>query len=263
MRLPLATAAAQLLCWGKRTRQQRAPRTPDRPSYSNYMRLSMKTPVIAALLSAASIQLAYADVGYESPAWVGRLHIDNLQFLDRDGGMCSSCQGEWAAAERFSLTQAATISGVDLLISRTYGSNWSPTVSIWDASRSHQLYSQTIAFGTYATDNSIFSKATILKLDLNGPRLEAGSYYMSWYEPVAMAIPTTFIWPGQGLQQSYSPNDLTTQVIDWAAGPYLQQGAAFQVLTAPVPEPSTYALMTAGLAVVGVVSRRRARRASV
>ncbi len=81
--------------------------------------------------------------------------------------------------------------------------------------------------------------------------LKIGTY---WYREAYDMLPTEYAWDFstfQGLQSAgaYQPSDLYA----WAVRP--------GDVAAPIPEPETYAMMLAGLGLLGVMARRRKQKA--
>lgn len=213
----------------------------------------IKNGIVALAIVIAGLTGAHAAIGYSSENWGDR-------FATPTGpSYCSSCGGIWETSDTFSLSSAGTITGVDLAVLDWYGGQHeSIEVSIWDDSLSTNLFSQTFTFGNYSSVN-LGNSVDLLSFDLSGPTLSAGSYRMSWFDPLDMAIAT--YTSGSGVWQSNPTVENTTHNVDRGVG------ASFQIYTNPavnpIPEPETYAMMLAGLGLMGLVARRRKQKIKV
>jgi hypothetical protein len=70
--------------------------------------------------------------------------------------------------------------------------------------------------------------------------------------------PALFGWPGSSI--SFSLNNVGTHSYDIEVNGILHHGSLSSAVAIAVPEPSPWALVTAGLAAAGLLHRRRAHR---
>jgi hypothetical protein len=221
--------------------------------------MSIRKAVLAALLGLVGGQAALAApvpaVTYTvSDGWGQRTTTPITSPV------CSSCfsqllGGQFSqAAESFTLGAAAagTVTGLDFAIADWVGKSWTPTISIWSSDLKTELFSQTFAAGSYSL-NDTTHPVEIMSMNLTGgPTLSAGKYYLSWYDPHNMGI---YAWKDDekslGSTLSLKQDDFSHFTTDY-------KSAAFRIATtAPVPEPETYAMMLAGLGMMGFIARRR------
>ena len=204
----------------------------------------MRNALFAALVGLASVQVAQADVAYTSPEWAQV----NTTPTGTDA-WCSSCGSTWQVADSFTLAAGGTITGVSVGIQDDFGSNWNPTVSIWNSSLTTQLFSQSFSWGSFTSTDNPSAGVAVFDFSLSGLTLGAGTYYISWYDGSNMGVPT-WLNSNNSLVQTQTPGD-------WSNVITRDGGAAFQIYTSAVPEPETYAMMMAGLGLLGAVARRR------
>ncbi|CDH43228.1 PEP-CTERM sorting domain-containing protein [Candidatus Contendibacter odensensis] len=201
-----------------------------------------------AMLIASAAQAS--SIAYTSP------DFKNIYTSPTGSGWCTSCSGLYEVSDEFTLASAATLTGVDFGIRDWYGSNHNIEVNVWDTSLTTNLFSQTSLFGSYSTVNT-GQGVDIISLALSGPTLAAGSYRMSWYDPVNMAL-ADYTGSSTTLQQS------TPRISGTASTFSRNQGAAFQIYAADtvssVPEPGSLALLGLGMTGLAFIRRRKAAR---
>ena len=204
----------------------------------------IKNIVVAGLFGAIVATSAQANIAYTSPDFSNAANpVTNA--------WCSSCGSSYSVSDVFTLGANGTLTGVDFAVQSSYGSNWNIQLGVWDMSLSTQYFGITLAPADYSIAQ-LGNDVAMISASFAGPSLAAGSYRMSWYDPVNLGV------PGYALGTSLIQTQGSTHN-------GLEQGAAFQVysMTAAVPEPETYALMLAGLVAVGAVVRRRSATARV
>jgi hypothetical protein len=206
----------------------------------------IKQGIVAAAIGIAGLQGALAATAYTSENWNDRF------FKPTESAFCTSCNGDAETSDTFTLGASTTIGGVDVAVVDWYGSPHNTIeVGIWDMALTTQLFSQTFTLGNYTSTN-LGNTVDLLSFSLSGPTLAAGNYRMSWYDPANMGMAS---YAGSGLTQSHP------RIQNLNGYSSIQAGASFQIYdnagVTPVPEPETYAMMLAGLGLLGVVARRR------
>lgn len=158
---------------------------------------------------------------------------------------CSSCGGSYKVFDQFTLGSAGDIGAVDFAIQSNYGSNWNIQLQIWAADRATQLYNHVFGSADYtiAYAGNNVNKMTV---DLAGFNLNAGTYWMSWYDGANMGVPG---YNNAGGVLYQDPNN-----------PHSGQSAAFRISGNEVPEPGSLALFGIA-ALLGVAAKRRKKAA--
>jgi hypothetical protein len=187
-------------------------------------------------------------------------------ILDFTGGSVVATSSDVTAGWKFTVTSPITIGGVGLFDVGANGLADSHQIKLWNGDGSILLGSTTI---TNLNSTSVASTSnlgnwrsiSITSFQLNPGDYVVGAFYaagtadfavlsatasakpgVTWNEyrlASASAFPTTF--SGEGGNGFFGPNLFTaTQV-------------------APVPEPKTYAMLMAGLGLLGFIARRRSK----
>lgn len=194
----------------------------------------------AAVAMALSAGLAYAGVVYDNGSPTG----PTSQCISGP----SVCQGSgtWSIYDQFTLASANTVSGFAVWNyaspSGNYaGTNW----SIWTSAPTNggvALYSGS-SIATLSTDQA-YQVTTVDGLSIN---LAAGTYWLGINHTVYNSV-----WA-----YAYS-SAATADAIQMDGDTFRfpnQLGLAFTI--SAVPEPETYAMLLAGLALVGAIARHR------
>jgi hypothetical protein len=190
---------------------------------------------LAALVAALSISaLSIGTARAESPVFTSAAYANASN--PAINGYCSDCDAGQHVGDQFVLSSTATLSSTDFAVTAYYQPPWNIEISIYDSSKS-LLYSHINTAGSY-TMTDVGNQVVMVHAGISGLTLNAGTYYVYWYDPDGMGIP------------AYGGGN-TLQINNGTAG-YV---AAFQINA--VPEPETYAMLLAGLAMIGVVRRRR------
>jgi len=175
---------------------------------------------------------------------------------------CSACGSSFQVYQPFSLGSAYNITSTDFAI-QFNGSSQTITVSVWNAALNTELFSQTLAPGSYTESYvSIGFGYDVVSANLSGLSLSAGDYYIS-YAGINMAIPgwtfgqSTFV-------QTYGYGD-TDPAADLDDSPYIyDQSGAFDLAGTPpgaaTPLPSTWIMMLTGLVGLGFVPYRQKKK---
>ncbi|MBA4109058.1 MAG: hypothetical protein C0487_05650 [Leptothrix sp. (in: Bacteria)] len=162
----------------------------------------------------------------------------------------NQCGGEsWTIADNFTLSAAAVVTGLD---------NWnlggpagyvSTNWRIW-ANQPTSL-GETIASGNAVATISEDAGFTLASLSGLSVSLDAGSYWIGFSHVLNSYDPWTYVTSSSGQANAVQLSERGVNISGLA-------DAAFRLHTSAVPEPESVALILAGLAVVGVASRRRA-----
>lgn len=205
---------------------------------------------VRGLIAAASVTLALAH-----PA-VGAAPVFQ-SIADLSGGntviesWCSSCNGRFRIFDQFTLTSTNAITGFSVSV-YSLDPYWPVDVnfSIWSVASGDlpdvQLFSQTIAAADFTSSALSVNALLATTDDLNGLVLDAGTYFVSFYNPTNLGI-NGYFGGGGKLYQAENAFHAGT-----SAGFILYGGAAN-----PVPEPSTMLLTGLALLALGVNARRR------
>lgn len=212
-------------------------------------RALMATAITLAAASAHSQTVIYSQ-GFDnlttsgwtltnnsSPVGINWFQGDNTSAFSAQAGAANSY-----AAANFNSTTTDTGSIANWLISPTFSTAVAGTVSFYARGAGDEGFSDHIQFGlntTGSTSTGSFTLGSMVTLtdgwtqySLDFAALGAGSVARFAIEYV-----------GVGIESNYVGVD---------------SFAVTTVVTAPVPEPSTYALMALGIAAVAVARRRRA-----
>lgn len=192
---------------------------------------------LATLVAALSISvLSSGAAKAESPVFVSSAYANASNPILN--GYCSDCGGGGQhVGNQFVLSAAATLSSTDFAITNYYQGPWDIEITIYDNNRT-LLYSHINIAGSYGLTD-VGNQVSIAHANISGLTLSAGTYYIGWYDPNGLGIPA---YAGDG-------------TLDIWNTPQPGYVAAFQINA--VPEPETYAMLLAGLALVGAVRRRR------
>lgn len=203
------------------------------------MDLKKYAVAVAVWLSAS---LAQAGVVFNNGAPAGDSHVCISRYID-----CNRA-GAWTVYDQFSLTTDATVTGfanwnLQAGIQGTwyYGTNW----SIWSASPANSgviLYSGK-SVGTVSDDGRYkFVSVDGLSLDL-----AAGTYWLGINHDASSQVGWTY---------AYSTSQPDNAVVSNGSDTFINRRALAFTISA-VPEPETYAMLLAGLGLVGFAVRRQ------
>ena len=155
---------------------------------------------------------------------------------------------QWVAAE-FSITDPYSVTDVHAWIGSVTGGT--ATAALYTDSGGipgTELFSS--AFTVAAGVNDWYGQSG---LDWG---VTAGTYWVAFEVRPENSLP-------HGVFPAFFPEPLDTYAINFGSGYLLEEDAAFGVrvlgTVAAIPEPETYAMLLAGLAVLGFASRRRKR----
>lgn len=198
---------------------------------------------IAAIAIAASTSLAQADVLFDNGAPAGNAYVCISGPHDCGGS------GTWTVYDQFTLTSAATVGGFAnwniINDGDTYsGTNW----SIWLSEPTNggtALYS-----GKSTAAISIDQGYALTTVDDLSIYLPAGTYWLG----INHVLPNNV---GGAWTYAFSANGQSDAVqLDGASfGDSNKPDMAFVVTS--VPEPTTYAMLMAGLGLIGFAARRK------
>ncbi|HAT30875.1 MAG TPA: hypothetical protein DCW29_08510 [Janthinobacterium sp.] len=204
----------------------------------NFFRIASGT--VAVVLFASS-SAAMADTAlYVSSDYANAVHPEQNAW-------CSTCGDGQIIGDRFTLSLASTVKSTDFAIQSDYGSNWNIHIGIYSAGL-QQIAVNTFAPGSYAL-SPLDNNVSMVHVNLPSLSLGAGTYYMSWYDDYAMGVP------------GYTAGGSSSEFNFKAGLPIGGYGAAFRVggSVSAVPEPESYAMLLAGLGLLGCLARRTAR----
>ncbi|CAH0351120.1 PEP-CTERM sorting domain-containing protein [Aquabacterium sp. CECT 9606] len=204
----------------------------------------MRHIVLSSIALAASMLagVSHAAVAYDNGS-IGPSTSWCVSGVNQCGG------ASWTIADNFTLTTATVLTGFEnwnLGAPAIYVStNW----RIW-ANQPTSL-SETIASGNAVatiTEDAGFTLASVSGLAVS---LNAGSYWIGFNHILSADNPWTYVTSSSGQANA-------VQLYEGGVNVSGLTDAAFRLHTSAVPEPESVALILAGLAVVGVASRRRA-----
>lgn len=204
---------------------------------------------------------AYAEVLFEQS-----MGVSNSFY-------CSSCNDGWRVWDRFSLTGDATITQINAVIAYGGGQTdrqpdgtvqWiggEPIIdfSVWDVTRTNQLFSQSFLFDSQLSPrviNGSVNEVSAIGISISLP---AASYYLSIFDSEGRY---GISWAGTGGRVDGFSFQSRNADGTGELGSGTNQNMVFSVLgdmapVAAIPEPETYAMLLAGLSLLGFVARRR------
>jgi len=233
------------------------------------MKLSISKKVLGGLLLALAANAASAATYTNVPSGA----TNGLPFAYFGNGQNPSGDSP-KAGEVFSLTSAAMLSSFSFYALGNATASFQLNVALWNPDTNAQnqavnsvgsaLLTTTVA--AIETFNSTGGFTTI-EFDNLGLSLNSNTKYIAYLtssDPTVTGIQlsrtqTTADTSGFGIGNAYLS---TTPGTGWQL-PFSGNGflsLQYTALTAPVPEPETYALMLAGLGLVGFVARRKQKK---
>jgi hypothetical protein len=162
---------------------------------------------------------------------------------------CSSCSGSWEPLDNFTLSNATSIGGFNLVTQTGYGDSSNFTIDIFNSNHTNILFSQNVT--STPVSNTDFN-TTIVTGSLSGLNLAAGSYWIG-FDSYNMATPGFYSGGNGSLIDSQTPHSGSADYIPGGNIGYQLLGAS----VAAVPEPESYAMLLAGLGLMGFMVRRK------
>lgn len=209
--------------------------------------------------SSASAGVVYSSVpdlttGYAYGAW-----------FSGDGPTMEFYQGQvygpyyFEPIDRFTLTKTANIDRVNLAVYDSYSP--SPpdfTMEIYNSAHSAIEFSQLINPSILTNNNG----EMVVTGSVSNLHLAAGTYWVGFYNPDFMTLPGFSTGNGSLIEtEAHTGTDLGKLL----PGLFNDVGGnlGYQFIDTAVPEPTSWALLILGIAMVGIAARRRAAFANL
>jgi PEP-CTERM motif len=218
--------------------------------------------MLSKLKSASLIALLFSPI--TANAAVLYSSVPDLTASEVTGGLCSSCSGNYEFYDRFTLSNAATINGVNLV---TYAAPYTGlggfTFEVYNSAHSALLFSSAVSSVSVVQQIPGYADYEVTGV-LAALSLSAGTYYAGFVaNPLAVA---TVTGGNNSLLYSSIPGNIS-QATPYYGGGSNYGDLAFQLLgtsgVSAVPEPSTWAMMILGFAGIGFMAYRRRNNATL
>src|SRR5262249_10952173 len=116
--------------------------------------------------------------------------IPDLYANPDQNAWCSSCGGDWQVFDTFTLATASHVGNIQFAVDTAYVWPTDVTISVWTSSGGlpgTQLWSQT--FNTPISSTPSAFMTAVASVNATGLSLAAGTYEISFYNPVNLGIP--------------------------------------------------------------------------